>query len=310
MRTTTIAVALSLFAGALLAASDDGTVVSRKAFEPPSWEAASASSDVGKYATRAEYGKSAADVRYILQRVVYRSDGLDVVAYAYIPRKSGAVLPAVVFNRGSLGHGEIAPELLTLFHRLASAGFIVVAPLYRAGSAAGAGGSDAMRAIELHDLLNIVPVVSAVGGDPANVFLYGESRGGMMVFQAVRDGFPARAAATWGAFTNLATILADPQWKGMVKEIWPDFDVHREEIIARSSAVRWVNKLTLPLLLMQGGADRSVNPMQSLSLAESMQDQGNEYSLIIFAGDDHLLSAHREERDRQAIAWFREHLRK
>ena len=55
------------------------------------------------------------------------------------------------------------------------------------------------------------------------IYLYGKSRGGMMTYQALRDGFPARAAATVGAFTDLEAMLRKPEWGKMEKRsgrIW------------------------------------------------------------------------------------------
>jgi poly(3-hydroxybutyrate) depolymerase len=43
--------------------------------------------------------------------------------------------------------------------------------------------------------MNVLAEVGRSGADPARVFLAGESRGGAMVYMALRDGFPARAAA-------------------------------------------------------------------------------------------------------------------
>jgi dipeptidyl aminopeptidase/acylaminoacyl peptidase len=57
---------------------------------------------------------------------------------------------------------------------------------------------------------------------------------------------------------------------------------------------------------MHGGADRSVNPSQSLTIAQKLQSLGKTYELIIYAGD---LSRNQEERDRKAVAWFRKHMK-
>ena len=93
--------------------------------------------------------------------------------------------------------------------------------------------------------------------DSDRLYLYGESRGGMMVFQAVRDGFPARAAAVVGAFTDLDAMLADPQWQAAGDAIWPDLDSNRAAIVERRSALRWPERITKPLLLIHGADDRS-----------------------------------------------------
>ena len=67
----------------------------------------------------------------------------------------------------------------------------------------GAPGRDEMGGADLADLMNIRAVIASLPyADATNTFLYGESRGGMMVLQALRDGFEARAAATVGAFTR------------------------------------------------------------------------------------------------------------
>jgi len=68
----------------------------------------------------------------------------------------------------------------------------------------------------------------------------------------------------------------------------------------------WPESLGIPLLIMHGGADRSVNPSQSLTIAQKLQSLGKTYELIIYAGD---LSRNQEERDRKAVAWFRKHMK-
>jgi predicted esterase len=71
----------------------------------------------------------------------------------------------------------------------------------------------------------------------------------------------------------------------------------------------WPESLGIPLLIMHGGADRSVNPSQSLTIAQKLQSLGETYELIIYAGDGHRLSRNQEERDRRAVAWFRKHMK-
>jgi dipeptidyl aminopeptidase/acylaminoacyl peptidase len=90
--------------------------------------------------------------------------------------------------------------------------------------------------------------------------------------------------------------------------IWPDFANERDAILERRSAIRWADKIQTPLLIMHGGADESVDPTHALKLAIALQQVHREYQLIIFAGDDHVLAANSDERDRQAIRWFRSHL--
>lgn len=279
----------------------------RRVYACPDWEAAVRLTDVERYSTKDEY-LAACDGRNILEKIRYRSDGLAVVAYFYHPKKSAASKsPVIVFNRGSHVRGDIAPELVTMFDRLTKAGFSVVAPMYRGSD--GGEGRDDMGGADLNDLMNIVPVLNQLETlDTKNVFLYGESRGGMMVFQAIREGFPARAAATFGAFTDLGEITSSTQGAATAKAIWPDFEERRHEIISRRSAINWPERLSIPLLLMHGSSDGGLSPSHTLLLAGQLARLKKEFGVIVFPGGNHVLHEHRVERDRQAVEFFRRYM--
>lgn len=286
----------------------ESLIVERAVYVFPAWNVAVTQSDVKKYAAEAEYVSAAAENRFTLEKLRYRSDGLSVTALLYRLNNAGETkLPVIVFNRGSFVRKDIAPELLTMFHRLAQAGFAVVAPMYRGSD--GGEGRDEMGGADLNDLMNILPVVREIGSlDANNLFLYGESRGGMMVFQAIRDGFPARAAATFGAFTDLGELTSTEAGAAMARKIWPDFDQKRSDITSRRSAIAWAEKLTTPLLLMHGARDREVAASHTLRLATELAKAGKDVGVYVVAGGNHALSAHRLERDRQAVDFFRRHL--
>jgi len=126
----------------------------------------------------------------------------------------------------------------------------------------------------------------------------------MMVYQALRDGFPARAAAVYGAFTDLAGLLADPRWQPVAERIWPDFEARKEQIIDRRSALRWADRISVPVLIMQGGEDGSVPPTQSLDLAAKLLAANKPFDLWIANGAGHVMTERAAERDERAIAWF------
>ncbi len=242
-------------------------------------------------------------------KVTYRSDGLPVAAFIYRPSATGDKRPVVVYNRGSYVRQNAARELLVPFHRLADAGFVVVAPMYRGSE--GAPGRDEMGGADLADLMNIKSVIESLPyADSTSMFLYGESRGGMMTLQALRDGFPARAAAIVGVFTDLDQLLKeDPKVAALAPQILPDYETNRAAIIERRSAVRWADRLTAPLLIMHGGDDKSLNPTHALQLAAALQRSGKPCELVIVAGARHVLEPFEAERDERAIRWFRRYLR-
>ena len=257
------------------------------------------------YGSREAYEAASADRRFVMEQIRYPSDGLTVLAYVYRPVTPSGRLPVIVFNRGSWTWESFHPQLLVMAHRLAGAGYVVVAPMYRGSG--GAPGRDEMGGAELDDLLNLRPVLATLPGvDAGRVYLYGESRGGMMVYQALRSGFPAKAAAVFGAFTDLEGMLAAPKGMEMARKIWPqELEKDRAGLVDRRSALRWPERISAPVLIMHGGADRSCPPEQSLKLAEALQAAGKPYELKVFFGEGHVLSGRAEERDQDAVRWFR-----
>lgn len=259
-------------------------------------------------ADRAVYERARTDTRFEFLKLTYRSDDLPVVAFVYKSKASSDRRPVVVYNRGSYVRQGAARELLVPFHRLADAGFVVVAPMYRGSE--GAPGRDELGGADLADLMNIRAVIASLPyADTANVFLFGESRGGMMVLQALRDGFEVRAAATVGAFTDLGAYLEqDPQAAAAAAKILPGFEANRDAHLERRSAVRWANRISAPLLIMHGGNDGTVSPSHALNLGLALQRAGKPYELAIVAGARHVMDPFEAERDQRAIQWFRRHV--
>jgi len=261
---------------------------------------------IGWASSREAYEAARADGRFLFQQFTYVSDGLTVGAYLYRAREPHRErMPVVIFNRGSYVRPKgFAGEMLVMAHRFAEAGFIVVAPQYRGSN--GWAGKDELGGADLHDLMNLVPELKKIpGADASRLYLSGESRGGAMVYMALRDGFPARAAAVWGAFTDLESLVApgSPLEK-MGHVVWPDLDQHHEEIVRTRSALRWAEKISVPVLIMHGGADADMPASQSQRMDARLTELGKTHKLIIFDGEQHVIGGRGAERDAAALEWF------
>lgn len=263
--------------------------------------------DAQRAASREEYEAARSDIRFVLTQFTYQSDGETVGAYLYRPiQYARRRAPVVVFNRGSFTRPNgFASEFLVLANRYADAGFIVVAPHYRGSN--GWHGRDEMGGADLNDLMNLAPEVAKIeGADSSRIFLAGESRGGMMVYQALREGFSARAAAVWGGFTDLAPLIApDGPQARFAPMIWPDIDQNRDSIIQRRSAMRWADRIKTPILIMHGEADSQIPLEQSRQMARTLTELGRVHELRVFEGEQHTIAGRGAERDAAAIAWFR-----
>lgn len=302
-------IAMLLLATAVIGQSgENGKIVERTKYSFPEYEKVT---EIKKVFSKQEYDE-AISARFETERLAYLSDGLKVTAYLYRPKAIGKTkFPVIVFNRGSYIRGDIAAELVPIFHRLAIQGFVVIAPLYRGSD--GAKGKDEVGGGDLADLASIEPLIKSIEfADAQNIFLYGESRGGMMVYQSLRDGFPANAAATYGAFSDFDALVTanSSQYLPLLKSIWADYEARKAEIAQRRSAIQWADRINTPLLLMHGGADRSVDPVQTLKFAEKLQELKKPYELIVYSGDNHTLLRNQLDRDARVAAWFKKHIKK
>ena len=265
---------------------------------------------LGSTIAKADYENISSEIKaqIDLRRVMYRSDGHEVSAYVARAKdgKRGG-LPVIVINRGGYMEAQPLPFVLAAMYRFAKAGFLVIAPMLRGSD--GVPGKDEMGGADFADLATAVNNVRSFGGDPANIFMAGESRGGIMTYMAVRAKLPIRAAAVWGAITDMGEFLAksDPEGK-LAHAVWPDFDEHKQAILQSRSALAGASEITVPILVMHGGADRSVDPTHSLRMAAELQRLGRQYELHVFAGDNHVLKASQVERDREVVAWFLRHI--
>lgn len=294
-------------------AADDGSLVDRKTYSFPSYEQAVQATNVEYYTGKAAYEAAINDTRFEFQKLTYFSDGLKVIAYSYQPKQiGGRKFPAIIFNRGSVVRGDIAPELIAVFHRIAAEGFVVLAPMLRQSD--GGEGRDEVGGADVDDLMNVLPLARSLEFvDMNNLFMIGESRGGMMTYQAIAKSFPLNAAAVFGAFTDMQQVIdSHPNQypTPMLSQLWPNYESRKNEIAKARSAIFWADRLSVPLLIMHGGNDKSVNPEQSLTLAQQLQKLGRVYELVVYAEDNHYLSKNQEDRDRRAISWFRKYLKK
>ena len=279
---------------------------SNLAFAPVDLPAYESERTIGWAASREDYAAALADSRFVMRQFTYQSDGLTVGAYLYAPRDPGSTLaPVIVFNRGSyLRPNGFAGEMLVMARRYAEAGFIVVAPHYRGSN--GWAGKDELGGAELNDLMVLPGVIAHIpGADAKRLFLAGESRGGAMVYMALRDGFPARAAAVWGAFTDLEPLFASGPQAAGADSIWPQYKDNREELYRTRSAIRFADRINTPILIMHGGADEDIPLSQSQRMDAELTRLGKTHDFIVYEGQQHVIGGRGAERDAAAIAWFR-----
>lgn len=127
-----------------------------------------------------------------------------------------------------------------------------------------------------------------------------------MVYQALRDGFPAKAAAVWGAFSDLGVLLTPgTREAALASQLWPDLQNRREEIVERRSAIRWADRINRLLLIMHGTADEDMSIEHSRRMAAELSRLGKVHRYREFEGEQHRIGGRGAERDAEAVDWFR-----
>ena len=118
--------------------------------------------------------------------------------------------------------------------------------------------------------------------------------------------FPHERSPCGVAITDLGSVLAEGSpTRKLAATIWPGFPGNEAEIVESRSAMRWPEKINIPVLLMNGGADSQVSPLQAIQLASALEKLRKRYELKIFYGEEHISPGRARERDEDAVRWFR-----
>ena len=288
----------------------NGQIVSTTPIVYPAYEEIK---DIFLYYEKTVYDNAVSDPGFRSEKLTYYSDSLKVIAFLCVPEPitKGKKYPVVIFNRGSYIRNDIAFIHAPLFRKFTSEGFIIIAPALRESE--GSEGKDEMGGKDLNDIWNVLPLLHSLEyADTNNLFMYGESRGGMMTLQLLKRGFPVNAAATVGAITDFGLYVKNtPGIENFCRQIWPDYEEEKSELCRQRSAIEWADQINAPLLIMAGSNDRSVDPSESVLLAEKLKQLNKEHSLFIVEGGNHPLSGKWSDlRDSEILNWFKKYLSK
>ncbi len=233
------------------------------------------------------------------QLITYKArDGKDVYARLYTPEMVGArrdpKAPAVVFVHGA-GYLQNAHKYWSSYYReymfhhlLASKGYVVLDPDYRASAGYGRDWRTAIyRWMGGHDLNDVVDgagyLVKAHKVNPARIGVYGGSYGGFITLMALftsPDTFGAGAAlrpvTDWAHYNHgyTSNILNEPQ---------SDAEAYR-----KSSPIYFAEGLKAPLLIAHGMVDVNVHFQDSVRLAQRLIELRKEnWELAVYPVEDH-----------------------
>ena len=233
------------------------------------------------------------------QLVTYKArDGAEVYARLFTPEMVGAKrdpkAPAVIFVHGA-GYAQNAHRYWSSYYReymfhhlLASKGYVVLDPDYRASAGYGRDWRTAIyRWMGGHDLDDVVDgagfLVATQKVNAKRIGVYGGSYGGFITLMALftsPDTFAAGAAlrpvTDWAHYNHpyTANILNEPQGDG--------------EAYRKSSPIYFAGNLKAALLICHGMVDTNVHFQDSVRLVQRLIELRKEnWELAVFPVEDH-----------------------
>jgi dipeptidyl aminopeptidase/acylaminoacyl peptidase len=222
--------------------------------------------------------------------------------------QEGRRYPFLVLPHG----GPESNDLLILdpFARtIAGLGYVVLQPQYRGSTGYG---SEFLQAIYQHfgdrayrDVDSGTDYAVAQGwADPNRLAIFGWSAGGFMTSWTITQTNRYRAAIEGAGITDWASFM----WTSDVQQWdydarWPEKD---PQAFAQFSAVAHAEKVSTPLLVLHGDADRRVPTFQGRELYEALMARGKSTRMVTYPGSGHFPSLWEQRRDvfRELAAWL------
>jgi dipeptidyl aminopeptidase/acylaminoacyl peptidase len=194
----------------------------------------------------------------------------------------------VLPHGGPEGNDEVAFD--SLVRIIAGLGYVVMQPEYRGSTGYG---EDFMAAIYQHfgdrayeDVDSATDYAIAQGwADPERLAIFGWSAGGFMTSWTVTQTGRYKAAVEGAGITDWEPFL----WTSDVQQTdydarWTDED---PEAFRKFSAVAYANKVTTPLLILHGEADKRVPTFQGEEFFQILAARGKTVRMVTYPGSPH-----------------------
>lgn len=261
---------------------------------------------------------AATDVAFTRYAMTYDSDGLTITGMADVPAGEGP-FPVIIVN-----HGYGPPEGYypgydseAVGAGLARHGYLTLMPDYR-----GYGGSDdgpnPFRIGYAIDVMNLVAQVDSLPqANPQQLGIIGHSMGGgatayPMVLQGDRvDAIALYAAMSADLARNWRHI--HQMWNRPAQEAAAAIYGSPDEVpesYAAASPINYLDRVSMPVLLIHGTADDQVPYEWSEDLATRLRDANKDVYVLTFEGEGHTLYG--EAFDTflaRTVGFFDEHVR-
>ncbi len=236
---------------------------------------------------------------------VTATDGMKIPGQLFLPKnhKTGDKHPAVIFFHGGsrrqmfLGfhHGQYYHNAYSLNQYFASQGYVVLSLNYRSGIGYGLEFREALDygavgASEYRDVEGAgLYLAQRQDVDAKKIGLWGGSYGGYLTALGL-----AKASDLFACGVDIHGVH---DWNVVINNFVPGYNAERRAEFAKkayeSSPVNFVKTWRSPVLLIHGDDDRNVPFSETVSIAESLREQGVYFEQLIFPDEVHGFLLHK-----------------
>ncbi|MGL5808944.1 MAG: alpha/beta hydrolase family protein [Nocardioides sp.] len=260
---------------------------------------------------------------YTSYDVTYRSETLRITGVLNVPRGKGP-FPAVV-----LAHGYIDPEIYQRGQGmtrergfLASEGYVALHVDYR-NHAESDEDPDAARQLRLGYSVDVINAVNAlraaenVAVDDDRIFLMGRSMGGGVIYKALEmaPGLVSGAAA-WAPVSSLEAENYNRWIRGDVSRNLDPYISRKYGLPGEPGSRRfwreissrtYFDRITEPVLIVQGGGDDQCPPRWARATYRAMLDAGVDAELAWYDGEEHAFGPRFFDAMERTVRFFATH---
>ncbi|MBI6546407.1 MAG: S9 family peptidase [Cyanobacteria bacterium NC_groundwater_1444_Ag_S-0.65um_54_12] len=230
------------------------------------------------------------------QLVRYRSfDNREIPAFVYLPKgaANNARLPVVVFIHGG-PEGQERPDFASSFQYYLSRGYAIFAPNIRGSIGYGKSYTHLDDGRKRRDAIRDVEYAARYlknSGyvDPTKIAIMGGSYGGYMTLAALTMLPDLWAAGVDSVgMSNLVSFLENTgPWRRALREAEYGSLTHDRDFLGTISPLNQVDKISAPLLVIQGANDPRVPKSEADSIVQALRDRGHPVEYLLFEDEGH-----------------------
>ncbi len=200
--------------------------------------------------------------------------------------------PLVVMSHGG-PTGHSSPELSMKVQYWTSRGFAVVDVNYRGSTGYGRAYRDSLRSrwgiADTDDCIAAARFLARGGrADPDRLVIRGGSAGGYTTLCALVFHDVFAAGASYYGVAELASLAEEThkfESRYLDRLIGPYPE--RKDLYAQRSPLHFTDRLSCPVILLQGLEDKVVPPSQAESMVAALEAKGLPHAYVAFAGEQH-----------------------